>query len=316
MRFSTALLSLLLFSTLSPAAHAAFCAEWSEPKAVGALPKAPLDEASGMAVSSQFPNRIYWINDSGDSGRLYYTDLDGSHPVTVNVDGLTLRDAEALALDTCPDGPCVIVGDVGDNSVGRKWERKAIDLYFVPERADFGKDAKVTRKLKLKYPDGAHDCEAMAVLPGGDLLLFTKELHMARLASGPSGVYRVPRAKLHDPKTKELTLTKLGELPLPRWFPQEAFIDQAVTDAAVNPGRGVLGLLTYGFAVEIPLERLAKLKDADRWKRDADFQLVKLRSLRQQESLAYAGERMLWSTEFIGPDAPIYERVCRKEARP
>ncbi|MGH9146706.1 MAG: hypothetical protein ACRD1Q_08355, partial [Vicinamibacterales bacterium] len=51
---------------------------WSEGVNVGFLDPV-IDEASGLAVSARYPNRLYHINDSGDSGRFLVTDRTGAN---------------------------------------------------------------------------------------------------------------------------------------------------------------------------------------------------------------------------------------------
>lgn len=307
----------LLALILLPLSHATFCRSWTEPATLGALPKCPVDEASGVAISKQHTDRVYWINDSGDRGRIFHSPLNGKNPVTIRVEGLEARDAEALTMTECDSRPCLIVGDIGDNRAGRKRsERRELELFFVPEPT--GESARVSRRLKIRYPDRAHDAEAMVTLPSGDLLIITKEWRLTHLNAGGAGIYSVPKSILHDSSLREFTLTKLGELPLETWFPEEGMLGQAVTDAAVNTRRQVLGLLTYINAIEIPLAKIADLAHAARWKSGVDFALVPLRSLKQQETMFYTDspDRLVWSSERIPPKTPILAITCKEEMKP
>ena len=77
-----------------------------------------------------------------------------------------------------PDGrPLLYVGDIGDNAS----RRASVDVYRVAEpRVGDGATAPAAR-LRLRYPDGAHDAEALLVDPlRGDLVIVTKALGAAR----------------------------------------------------------------------------------------------------------------------------------------
>lgn len=262
-------------------ANAAPCAEWDSPRQVGAL---ALKEASGMTFSRTVKDRLYWIQDSGNGARFFHTTSTGGKFATVSIEGYVPRDPEALSTTECPEGPCLVIGDIGDN----RRRRPHITLVFLADRESFPKSVRPLHMLRLKYPDGAHDAEAMAFLPDGDLLVFSKEPDRTR-------VYTLTREELFV--KKENTLRLLVELANPKW----------VTDAAVHARREVLGLLTYANAVEIPLARLKDLQN--------DQRVVPLKPLFQQEAITYAPDedRVLWSTEYTHPRAPIFSMTCKRQ---
>ncbi|HSC35373.1 MAG TPA: hypothetical protein VLG45_08870, partial [Thermodesulfobacteriota bacterium] len=49
----------------APVSRAALCKRWSEGEKAGTLDHLQIDEASGIAVSSRLPGRLYHVNDSG-----------------------------------------------------------------------------------------------------------------------------------------------------------------------------------------------------------------------------------------------------------
>lgn len=293
-------------------AYAGFCAQWEAGKAIGSLSPKEVREASGMVASQKFPNRVYWINDSGDKGYFYYSDPNGKNMRKVKIAGYKPRDTETIAVTDCSDGPCLAIGDIGDNN--RK--RKHVKIIFVPELKEYATDAKISRTLTLEYPTEAHDAESMAFLPNGDLWIVTKEIYLARLDVGPASVFALSKSQWWGTGDQELKLKKVGELPLPKWLDEDLFFAQAATDIAINSQREVLGVLTYGKAVEIPLKKLADLANSANWKKDIDYSIVKIETLAQQESLTYLPhpDRILWSTEYRTPDAPIFSMTCTHPA--
>lgn len=306
------ILVLLIFSAIP--AWASFCAQWSEPKQVGILPYKPLNEISGMIASKANPDRIYWINDSGDAGYLYYTLHDGKNDdkavtkIKVGDKDYKPRDTEAVTITECPEGPCIAIGDIGDNNAKRKF----IEIVFVLEKKDFGGEAPILRRLKLQYPDRAHDAEAMAFLPNGDLYIVTKEIKYMAFTTKPAEVYTLPKKKWIDAGGETVTLEKVGEIPLSTLLPNDSILSHAVTDMAFSTRRQVAILLTYGRAIEFQLGKLSDLGNTSQWKVNRDFSLVKLFELTQQESITYLPEKdeILWSREFVPPETPIYSMTC------
>jgi hypothetical protein len=107
---------------------------------------------------------------------------------------------------------------------------------------------------------------------------------------------------------------KIGSLPIRQWLPDKGFLGTAVTDAAYNEERDVLGILTYSVLVETPLNKLKDFNEARVWKEGDDFSLVPIKALKQQEAVAYdqKGERVIWSSEFLPPETPIYSLTCER----
>ncbi|WP_246383079.1 hypothetical protein [Nocardioides stalactiti] len=106
------------------------------------------------------------VNDSGDGGRVFTVDPATGETVAVTTWVGEPFDVEAIA--PTPDGD-VLVGDIGDNID----QRDGIELVRVP----FGEDGAVTpTSYELRYPDDAHDAEALLVHPRtGQVLVVAKE---------------------------------------------------------------------------------------------------------------------------------------------
>ncbi len=205
----------------------------------GTLRSPPITESSGVAVSRRHPGVLWTHNDSGDAPMLYATNLAGDDLGRYLVPGATNYDWEDIALARCPEQPrdCLYLADTGDNSA----RRRNVTLYIVPEPgapprpAANDEPARVTaraRAVRVKYPDGAHDVEAMWVEPDGSVQLVSKG------TNGPIRRYLVPRAALdRDTATAEA----LERLPV---VPQRA-LGRLVTAAAISPNGERVVIRTY-----------------------------------------------------------------------
>jgi hypothetical protein len=117
-------------------------------------------ELSGLARSS---SGGFWThNDSGDGPRVFKLAADGRIEREVTLTGATAIDWEDIATR----GRTVYVGDIGDNRA----QRADIAVYR------FTEDSTKAHKITLRYPDGAHDAEALLVDPRtGQLIIVTKD---------------------------------------------------------------------------------------------------------------------------------------------
>ncbi|MES2123516.1 MAG: hypothetical protein V4503_02390 [Gemmatimonadota bacterium] len=142
----------------------------------GRLADPRLAEASGAAVSSTDQGLIWTIDDSGNPPDLLATDTTGALRADFSIQGATNVDWEEVAVGPCGASRCVYIADTGDNL-----ERRAdVVIYRLPEPAVPSGPGVVRRSLdrvealRFRYPDRAHDVEAMAVTPDGAVLLVTK----------------------------------------------------------------------------------------------------------------------------------------------
>jgi len=207
----------------------------------GRLTDKELDESSGMVGSVAEPGVFWSQNDSGNDEYLFAYDSTGRALGRVLVRGAKNRDWEALATVPCPEGQCIVIGDVGDNMA----RRNALQLYRIAEPMHGAVSVPVLHTLRLRYADGAHDVEAMFGGPDGTLWLVTKRPERRRDgASRPVRVYAVPRAAWDS---AEYTATVLDSLPV---VPEKGKAHDWVTDAGLSPlmpdGRRRAVLLTYG----------------------------------------------------------------------
>lgn len=161
------------------------------------LADARIDEASGIARGITNPAVVYVQNDSGDSARFFAVDgRTGATRAVYAVPGATNVDWEDIAVARDARGvSSVWLGDIGDNGA----RRAEIRVYRVDEPPRAGP----TEVWRLRYPDGPHDAESLAVAPGGAAYIVTKS------AFGSSAVYALPGRP--DPDRLQL-LRRVGEL--------------------------------------------------------------------------------------------------------
>ncbi|HEX5727528.1 MAG TPA: hypothetical protein VFX98_18795 [Longimicrobiaceae bacterium] len=141
-----------------------------------------IHESSGVAASRAHPGVFWTHNDSGDPV-LFAVDASGRLAGQVRVRGAEVEDWEDVAVGPCPGGgDCLYLADIGDNQA----ERPAVTVWRVPEPAPGDAETRPAEAIRLRYPDGAQDAEALFVLPDGRIHLLTKG------ETGPVALYRVP----------------------------------------------------------------------------------------------------------------------------
>ena len=209
-----------------------------------------LVESSAAAQSFEQPGVVFTINYSGNDPLLLALDTSGADRGVWRVHGATNVDWEAASVGPCRGSgaiipavampnECVYIGDIGDN---REAHATRV-IYRVPEpaaqRAGFLGDV-TAEALQFRYPDGAHDVEAMYVPPNGFIYLITKRPR--RDAAG----------KLRPALIFELTPDSWGNRGpvVARLVDSLALVPgsaplRVITDAALSPDARVLAVRTY-----------------------------------------------------------------------
>lgn len=124
-----------------------------------------LSEASGVAASRRNPQVLWSHNDSGDLPTLYALNTHGHYLGKVDILGANAFDWEDIAAFTHNGKPYLMIADVGDNFGIRPF----VTLYILSEPDisqagdNFCLQAKITRRIDLRFRDGPHDVEAAAV---------------------------------------------------------------------------------------------------------------------------------------------------------
>jgi len=278
---------LMLGATLSP---------WGEAVQIGVLDETIL-EASGLAISARYPNRLYHINDSGDIGRFLITDEKGTLIQSVRIAAFDPIDVEDLTLGPCQrSGECLFLADIGDNAR----VRPEIEIVIVEERENFPDTVPALARVRVRYPDRPHDAESLAIHPNGDLFLLTKELerHDNSPAAGISHLYKLAAEKWRNP-SGVATLEPVADIDFEKLTPGAPYNSRLPTAMDISPdGKRVL-ILTYMDALELAIDFSKKLPRQEDWRDGIDYQRVRLTNLEQQEAIAYLpdGREFIYTTE-------------------
>ena len=257
-------------------------------------------ESSGLVASRRTPGLFWTHNDSGDGPFVYAFDRAGRSRGTFRVEGANALDWEDIAAGPGParEQSYLYAADIGDN--GR--EREFVVVYRFPEpelsaTEDPPKDARPTQTaeaIRFKYPDGAHNAEALAVHPStGDIYVVTK-------ANASAGVYKL--AAPFDPKVVN-TLAKVATLHGPDFF------GTLVTGADISPDGRRVALCDYAQGYELTLPAGSKGFD-DVWQQTPAAYSLGPRL--QGESVAYRldGAALLATSEKA--PTPLFEVVLPK----
>jgi len=139
-----------------------------------------LDEVSGIQSGE---GGLFFLHNDEGSPSIYVADANGRHLGKLTIRDAKNRDWEDITRIPGESGPLLVLGDTGDNKARYKY----IKLYFVAEPqpsvgGTYAEKVDLLHKLKVRYPDGPRDCEAMAYDPASNMVLFlTKRDHPPRL---------------------------------------------------------------------------------------------------------------------------------------
>jgi hypothetical protein len=201
-----------------------------------------LGEVSGLAASRRHAGVLWLHNDGGDGARLYATGLRGQLRGVLEIEGVTNTDWEDLAAFALDGRDYLVVADTGDNG----GLRRTLQLHVVEEPATLADAAAVPPawSIAFRWPDGARDCEALAVdAARGQVLLVSKKRRPAELFALP----------LRPDGDGVQVATRLGVLAgIPQASAQELRADPArarlrgqVTAADLSPDGRTLAVMTY-----------------------------------------------------------------------
>jgi hypothetical protein len=130
-----------------------------------------------------------------------------AHPT---VSGAQAVDWEDIAAGTGADGrPLLYVGDIGDNAA----QRPSVDVYRVAEPRVGAATTAPAARLRLGYPDGPHDAEALLVDPlRHDLVIVTKVLGVAHAYRAPARLPAGSQMTLRRGPAVRLSLVTAGDV--------------------------------------------------------------------------------------------------------
>ncbi len=206
-----------------------------------------LVESSGVAVSREYPGVLWTHNDSGDGPYIYATDLKGTDRGFLLVSGADAFDWEDIALGVCPApfraAACLYIADTGDN-VGI---RPFVTLYALAEPVppespgDTLRTTSAPAMLRVSYPDGPHDVEAIFVSPRD-----TATYLISKGRSGSIKVYRIDSKEWSNAKPAAEPPPVVATVVQTLDIRPNAEAGRQITGAAIRPDGREVALRTYG----------------------------------------------------------------------
>jgi hypothetical protein len=166
---NSAALGFLLFTLTSLEPSPAGAQQASCRVEAASTPVQGLPEASGIAASARSPGVLWSHNDSGEPVLVAFSP-DGATLGRTWIAGAAVEDWEDVNVGPCPDGSCVYIADIGDNNA----RRGSLTIYRVPEPDSTAARSHRAESMRLTYPDGPKDAEALLVIPNGSIYIVTK----------------------------------------------------------------------------------------------------------------------------------------------
>ena len=207
----------------------------------GLLIDPQLDEISGIAASRRHRDILWLHDDGGNPARLFAVNTRGQRRATFRIEGVPKTDWEDIASFRHEGRDYLLIADVGDNG----GLRKSLQLHAVEEPARLSNARlRPAWSIAFRWPDGARDCEAVAVdARRGRILLISKKRQ-------PPELFELP---LRPGGSQLQTARRLGTLAgIPqadettrkRW-PRRARLYGQVTAADISPDGRQLAVMTY-----------------------------------------------------------------------
>lgn len=263
----------------------------------GLLLDAQLSEISGIAASHRHEDVLYVANDGGNAARLYAISRRGGKLATFRVAGAENTDWEDLASFEMDGRDWLLVADTGDNG----GLRRTLQLHVFEEPAKIADGVlRPAWTIVFRWPDGARDCEAVAVDPvRREILLVSKKRRPPELFSLPlrPGVGGTLVAR---PLGKVAGVPE-GDRDEVAANPELARIRSQVTSADIAPDGHALALMTYRDVLLYP--RRGREDWAAALSRPPEIHALPL--LPQAEALAWSADGQgLYATGEFSP-APL-----------
>jgi len=205
----------------------------------GLLLDGELAETSGLAASRAHPGTLWLVEDGGNPARLHAVSRRGRRIASYDVEGTSNTDWEDLAAFEHGGRRYLLVADTGDNG----GLRRTLLLHAIEEPAQLrdGDTLRPAWSIAFRWPDGARDCEAVAVdAANGQVLLVSKKRRPPELFAlplEPAGKAGVQTAR---------PLGRLAGISGSGPVDDSARLLAQVSAADLSPDGRVLAVLTYG----------------------------------------------------------------------
>ncbi len=255
-----------------------------------------IPESSGLAPSHRYPGAVWTHNDGpnvlsagGGDSRLYLLDENGAIRASVVVNAPNTDWEDIAAFRQGGEG-YLLIAAVGDNAEARE----VYELHALIEPREGEAMVEPAWTLRFRFPDGSHDCEAVAVDPVEQAVILVTKRAL------PAGVYRLP---LGPGGPEVVTAERLGSLwALPR---------PSGWDKVRNPFQGAYTHQPTGLDISADGRRavIATYDNAYLWHRAEGVSwgetfatpplVVELPGIRQYEGVAFSrdGEAIVVSRE-------------------
>ena len=279
---------------------------YGPPTRITTIKNESVSESSGLVASRTLPGAYWTHNDSGDGPFIYAFNSRGESLAVFRVPGAGARDWEDIASGPGPQNnrSYLYIGDIGDNSA----KRSEIVVYRIPEPdlKTANKNSSKARPLttenaeaiRLTYPDGKHDAEALLVHPStGNLYIVTKVVFVNPV---------VYEAQAPFNTAKPIMMKRIGEVRVPSLF------GGAITGGSISPDGRRVALCDYFQGYEMVLPASSRNFN-DIWKQTmTGFDLGKRK---QGESITYRldGNALLATSE--GRETELFQVERRRSSR-
>ncbi|HEU4931032.1 MAG TPA: hypothetical protein VFT48_03085 [Pyrinomonadaceae bacterium] len=288
-------MSSLVFSVV-----VAFSQVYGAPTTIATIKEKSISESSGLAASRSTPGAYWTHNDSGDGPFIYAFDTRGDSFGVFRVTGAEARDWEDIAAGPGPqpNKSYLYIGDIGDNDA----KRDEIIVYRVAEPALKATTRKLTKArpgatepaeaIRLRYPDGKHDAEALLVHPTTGNIYIVNKVPIANPV--------VYEATAPFTPGKLVTMRRIGEIRVPSIF------GGVVTGGSVSPDGRRVALCDYFQGYEIVLP--SGSRDFDNiWKQKMiGFDLGKRK---QGEAITYRLDGKAFLATSEGKQSPLIQVI-------
>ncbi|HEV8204116.1 MAG TPA: hypothetical protein VGP98_07760 [Pyrinomonadaceae bacterium] len=271
---------------------------YGPPTTITNIKERSITESSGLAASRSTPGAYWTHNDSGDGPFIYAFDTRGDSLGIFRVTGAQAFDWEDMAAGPGPDAnkSYLYLGDIGDNNEARD----EVVVYRVPEPALSATTRKLSKvrpgstepaeAIRLKYPDGKHDAEALLVHPTTGNIYIVNKVPIANPA--------VYEAAAPFTIGKLVVMRRIGEIHVPSIF------GGVITGGSISPDGRRVALCDYFQGYEIVLP--AGSRDFNElWKQKMiGFDLGKRK---QGESITYRLDGKAFLATSEGKQSPLIQ---------
>lgn len=269
-----------------------------------------LAEISGMAASRREDGLLWVIDDGGNPTQLHAISQHGRYLGNFDITGIEKVDWEDLASFELDGKPYLLIADTGDNGGIRKTLQ--LHVFAEPDSKALaqGHVLKPAWSINFRWPDGARDCEAVAVDAINEKIILVSKKRQ------PPQLFTLPLRPASSSGRKIETAALAGTLAgVPqasanerRDNPAFARLRSQVTAADIAPQHDAIAILTYDNLL------IYQRQEKHTWAQTLASapKIIKLRFLPQAEALAWSKSGTnLYATGEFSPAPLMYLSYVR-----